>query len=230
MENILNTPLLWNILTVVFAALAIIVMLILFRYNRKKKMFSYKIISNSRILTSHNVPGKLEILFNGKPVKDAYLSYINLINSGNIEIKKEDFYEPISINFGKDANILATEIVRGIQTVLVIEKGKIIVEPTLYNKNEDSMIMALIDNFKDEKIEIDGRITGAEISEYKYKTMNPFSWVFSTLFFFFGVSILGAYQNDLAFMILGLIMIIIGGFYLVSNIIAFIFLDLLRPF
>ena len=110
MEEILNNPF-WQPLLAFLAILTIVTMIVIFLLSRKNKKFSFDIISNNRVLLKKGkVDSKLEILFDGKSVKDVYLSVIRLTNTGKIEIKPEDIYERITINFGDNSKVLTSEI------------------------------------------------------------------------------------------------------------------------
>ena len=161
-EEILSNPM-WTPLLAFLAILTFVTMIVIFLLSRKKKQLSYDIISsNPVLLRKDEVEGKLEILYNKKPVKDVYLSVIKLINSGNMEIKKDDFEKPVVIDFGKGTEVLTTEISDGIKTELSILEENVMVTPTLLNKGDYITIKTLVSNFQKNEITFTGRIVGVK--------------------------------------------------------------------
>lgn len=179
----------WQPILAFLALLAIIVPIILYVLTRKKKKFSYDILSNNRITLHEDKVGEdLMILYNGEPVTKVYLNVIRLINNGNVEIKAEDFHEKIKINFGKSAYVLNTECIKGIETTLNAEGNSVILEPNLFNKGDYIDIKTLVSNFENlEDINIKGHIVGVkEISEYKehifWRLLEPLSLAILLIF------------------------------------------------
>ena len=107
----MDINIIWNIAAIVISVLAIIVTITLFVLSKKKKRLSYEIISNNPVLLEkEDVKGELEILYNGKPVKDVFLSVIRLINNGNLEILEKDFLDGVFIDFGEGSKVLSSEL------------------------------------------------------------------------------------------------------------------------
>lgn len=178
MEDILNNPV-WQILAVILSTLAIIISIILFVYGRKKKSLSYDIISNNPvILKEDTIKEKLEIFFNKKIVKNVYLIVLKLINSGNVPIEVKDYDEPLSISFGEDSKVLTAEISGEISTHSTIEGEKVIINPTLLNKEDYIKLQVLVSDYSGGKIIFSGRIVGVK----SIKKMTESKIYFITIF------------------------------------------------
>src|ERR1043165_4667724 len=100
---------------VLFAALALLVALITllyFQWWRNRKRLSYDIRSAVLLVSAEEeIRDKVEIRFEGQPVKNVHLVVIKIINDGYVPIKKDDFEQPIRIIF-REAKILTAEKVK----------------------------------------------------------------------------------------------------------------------
>lgn len=88
----------WQSIGVIVAVLAIVISLKQFQ----RKQLSYEVISNENIvkITDDSIEDELQILYKGL-IKDLYLITIEFYNSGNIEIRPDDYTKHISLSFGK---------------------------------------------------------------------------------------------------------------------------------
>lgn len=162
MEEILTNPM-WQVLAVILSTFAILISIILFLFGRKRKSLSYEIISNNPVILKKDaIKEKLEIFFNKKIVKNVYLIVLKFINSGNVPIEVKDYDEPLSISFGEGAKVLTAEISEGISTHSTIGGGKIILKPTLLNKEDYMKIQILVSKYSGGKITFGGRIVGVK--------------------------------------------------------------------
>jgi hypothetical protein len=152
------------------ALVTIVVTIVIYMRQRQRKKVSYTVLSSVPLLSvKEEIKGNLQILFNGKPIQQVQLVEVKIINSGNIPIQKTDYEHPISLSFGKTAQILSAEvkekIPRNIDATIGIKEGKIILEPTLLNGGDSVILKMLVTMF--EKVIVDGRIAGVkEIREF----------------------------------------------------------------
>ena len=71
---------LWQFITIVIAIIAIIISIILYLIQRRRKSLSWEIISNTPLLSiDEEIKGDLQILFAGKPVQDIQLIILKII-------------------------------------------------------------------------------------------------------------------------------------------------------
>ena len=161
--DILRDPL-WQFVGAVLGVFAIIVMVVLFFAQQRKKALSYEILSRTPLLSAaEEIAGKLQILFQGKAVQSVYLLVIKISNTGNVPITSSDYERPISIYFGKKAHILSGEISESdpqtIDAKIEVRDQSILIEPVLLNSGDSITIKALVSNYYG-KLYVDGRIIG----------------------------------------------------------------------
>ena len=121
----------------------------------------YNIKSLVPLLSIGKEIGKdLVILYKGKKVEQVHLIEIDIINSGNVSIKSTDFYRPISVNFGDDAQIFTCEITKSkpsdLNPKIQINNNNLVLEPLLLNGGDIISLKILVEKFKE--IVVEGRI------------------------------------------------------------------------
>src|SRR5690349_8237532 len=80
--------------------------------QRNKKRLSYEILASNELLTaSEEIAGRLKILFDNQLVQNVHLLVVKFINDGNVPILETDFYESVTVRFGKDTRILSAELI-----------------------------------------------------------------------------------------------------------------------
>jgi hypothetical protein len=102
------------IVTIIAGAIGGIITYWIFRKQRIKKEISYQIISDAPIASiNKEVADRVEVTFDGKPVKDMSLLVLKIWNSGNVAVKTEDYFEPINYEFAGrtvvGSDLLSTE-------------------------------------------------------------------------------------------------------------------------
>ena len=153
-------------LRAVLAAIsAIIAFIALFYFTwwRNRRKLSYDILSNvSLVSTSVEVRDKVQIFFEGKPVKNVWLIVIKLINDGNLPIKKEEFEQPLKFLFPK-SKVLNAEKVRfkpqNIATAISYTDDEVEIAPALFNGKDYIEFKVLVSDYQ-EHMTIDARIVG----------------------------------------------------------------------
>jgi len=161
----------WQFIGAILALITIILILV----QRKRKALSYKIISNTPLVKiKEDLKGRLQVLFDEKPVENIYLIIINFINSGNLPIKSADYESPVNLNFNEDVQLLTAEVIdtkpKTLEVSAKIEGTKVLLKPTLLNGNDSITIKVLVNQF-DGNFSVGGRIIGVkeirELTEIK---------------------------------------------------------------
>jgi len=162
MSELLNNPTFWQIVSL-FAVLTIGAITIYQQFS--KKSLAYIVLSEIPLLSINKaIKSKLEIYFDGTPIKDVYLVVLKIINNGRLPISSKDYEEPLSFNFGQNANILEADIVDKSPPILKPKfsyrtpPNKISFEPFLLNKKDFITIKLIIDQY--DRIISEGRIVG----------------------------------------------------------------------
>ena len=171
MEELLKDPL-WTAVGVIFAALAVLVTIIIFFAQRKTKKLSYEITSNTQLLgVKDEIQGKVKVLYEGKEVKNVHLLTIKFSNNGNQSISSTDYERPLSIEINSEAKILTHEVIdedpANLGAAIQLENNKLVLSPVLLNEKDSFSVKALISDFEGIP-NIDGRINGVKsIARYK---------------------------------------------------------------
>jgi len=171
MDELLRDPL-WTFVGVILAVLAVLVTVMIFFAQRKTKKLSYEITSNTQLLgVKDEIQGKVQVLYEGKEVKNVHLLTIKFSNNGNQSISSNDYERPLSIEVNSDAKVLTYEVIdeepENLGAVVQLEENKIVLSPILLNEKDTFSIKALISDFEGQPI-IDGRINGVKaITRYK---------------------------------------------------------------
>jgi hypothetical protein len=155
-----------TIITGIIGTVSIIASIIAFFKQRTPKGIAYEIVSSNPILNiNEEVKGKIQVLFNGKPVENIHLVILRIMNYGNLPIPSKDFEIPLQMSFGSVAEILQAEILQTTpislkNTVnLSIQQEKIVINPLLLNSQDTIDIKVTLSNFTHE-INAQTRIEG----------------------------------------------------------------------
>lgn len=159
MIDILRDPLWQTILGIV----AIIISIGAIRLQQNIKELSCKVLSIAPLFNvKDDMQGKLKFSFDDKPVKNAFLIILKIINSGKVPITADDQKRAITIDIGAE-KILAAEIIETQPTDLganiSTNNSSIILEPTLLNSNETVTIKSVVESFSG-KVSASARIVG----------------------------------------------------------------------
>jgi hypothetical protein len=165
LSDILRDPF-WNFLGVVVGILVGIITIGLYFMQRQKKAISFEILSDNALLSVRNeIKSKLQVLYDGKAVKQVYLTLIRIFNSGNVPIQPSDYLQPIEMCFGNNAQILSAEVIesdpKNLDMSLTVEGDKIILKSTLFNKDEYLKIKTLTTE-SCHQLTVTGRIVGVK--------------------------------------------------------------------
>ena len=138
------------------AIIALILTLIIalyFQWWRNRKNLSYEILSDTALLTSdEKIREKIQILYEGTPVKDVRLFILKIINNGSQPIKSDDFEKPLSFVFSEDAQILSIETVSvnpdNLDVSVTSQLNKLSIAPILLNSGDFFQLKASSSHFE----------------------------------------------------------------------------------
>lgn len=158
----------WQSLGVIITGVLALIGIIISLRQLQRKALVYEIISkeNIVIVADNSVTNELKISYQGKPVKDLYLITVKFVNSGNIEIRPEDYVRQISLNFGENSEILGNKIIEQEPGNLDLKinhdrsQEALLVDPILLNKRDFFTIQALVTGFR--SVDTNGRIAGVK--------------------------------------------------------------------
>src|SRR5438309_2109807 len=99
-------------LTVIVSIIAIFSGIIIYLKQKNVKGLVYEVISNTSVFSIEEeaVKGKIQVLYNGKPIDYALLTILKIWNYGNAPIEPSDYILPITFDFGNGAEVLDAEV------------------------------------------------------------------------------------------------------------------------
>jgi hypothetical protein len=181
MPQILRDPI-WQfvgaLVTCTCGAITILLPILLFILQRRKKSISYEILADTALIAVGDeiIRGKLRILFEEKPVQKVSLVLFRISNAGNLPIVPSDFEKPLSFHFGKESRILSTEVTavkpKALKPQLRVQQSQIVIEPLLLNGGDSITIKAIVDQHTG-WLDADARITGVSKIEESIALLPP---------------------------------------------------------
>jgi hypothetical protein len=100
-----------NVSRTVLAFAAICVTLVLYRLNRKRKALSYRVLRNQPLFRlPERYKNRVQVTVDGVGFQDVSLVIIEIANTDNEAIKRDDFDTPLTFSFGPDAEVLSAQL------------------------------------------------------------------------------------------------------------------------
>jgi len=165
MLELLRDPL-WQFVGAFLAVLALVATFIVYTLQRHRKSIVYDVLSRTSLLTvREEVEGKLEVRYEGHPVKSLSLLVIKVWNAGNQPIRTEDYERPVSFCLGDSAHILTSDITAAdppsISAEVHSSDNIATLRPTLLNPG-DSLTLKFLVRDADGRVCPDARIVGVK--------------------------------------------------------------------
>lgn len=156
----------WEFVSVLLAALSIVISVIIFFAQRKHKRLSCEIVSEKEIFMPYEeCSERLQILLQKSTRKQVHLVVAKLCNTGNRPITIGDYEKSINLSITSSEKILSAEVVNTIPpnlpvTLQTTDKCTIL-NPILLNRGDTVVIKMVIVEYKYD-IKVDGRIVGIQ--------------------------------------------------------------------
>ncbi len=186
-----------NLLAGIGIALTIIITV----WRIRVKNISFEIITYSPLINlQKEIPKYFELRYQRKIVHNVYFLVLKIENIGNVNIKKEDFDNDISIKFKNQIRALYCEKIDSNPENLDIDikpiDNRIVISPFLFNKQESFTIKSMIEGDGGE-ITIETRLEGVSKILPKGeepKEINFLRWI-SAFLVFLGSIIWNSYST-----------------------------------
>jgi hypothetical protein len=169
MTEFLRDPI-WQFIGAILGLVAIIISIIVFYMQRRKKSLAYEIIANTSLLTLNDeIKGKVQILFEGSVVQNVYLILLHILNDGNTAIVSSDYEFPLTFEFGETSQILSAEVVKTspnkLEPQFTLRKNSVEFTPLLLNSGDSIVFKLLLAQYEGE-LSVRARIMGvAEVKQ-----------------------------------------------------------------
>ena len=126
------------------------------QYRQGRKDLRYSIISRTPLIeVGKDVTEQVEIYFDGQLVENLELAIVEFKNLGS-SISPKAFEDPIRIDMGDDANVLAVSVVdsypKHLRPSMDVSGGQILLHPVLLNKGSKIRFRAIGANFSNVEI------------------------------------------------------------------------------
>jgi hypothetical protein len=153
----------WQFIGVIVTILAAAIGILLSVRNQMRKSLSYRIVSCTPVMSvKKELEEKLQILYDGKPIKQAYVCVVKFINSGNVSIVPTDYLEKLKIHFGEKAQVLTSEIINqnppNLDVSVAVERNRIVLSASMLNRTDSFSVKTVVTNY--EYTSLGGRIIG----------------------------------------------------------------------
>jgi hypothetical protein len=140
-----------------------IISIFIYRRQQPRKEITCRLVSVTPLFNiKENFQGKLQVLFDSKPIENVYIITIRVYNSGNTSVTSSDYEQPINVVIGTD-EILSSEVLEttphGIPASVKFSANEIQISPTLLNPNDALVINAVVNQYY-ERVNVSARIVG----------------------------------------------------------------------
>lgn len=166
--------------------LAIIVSVILWRLNQRRKSLDYQVLRREPILSlKGRARRRLDVRYDGMPVEDASLVVVRIRNSGHLPINPGDYQTRLAVSAPAGAAILSAEVTdcepadlderyRGedgsVQLIERTDRDQLSLKPVLLNEGDSFTIQMLLraPSGLAGRVKVTGHIQGVpRISEHR---------------------------------------------------------------
>jgi hypothetical protein len=101
----------WQFIGAIVGIVAIVITLVLYSLQRRRKALSYEIVSCEPLISKPGeLEGNLQIVFGGQLVREVYLLIIKITNSGNQPIESSNYERSLTLSVDAPARILTAQI------------------------------------------------------------------------------------------------------------------------
>lgn len=169
----------WQVVGIALAVLAIVIPILIYRWQRQRRSLTYSIKSVYPLLNeSEEFHGRLSVQIDGKRVSNVEVMFLEFRNSGNRPISKNDFDTPLSVYFEPPVEIFSAAVVsedpENLGVLARIESQDVVVAPLLLNPRDQFTLKLLLSS--DSKLfDVKGRIVGVRSIEPS-KSSRAYIW------------------------------------------------------
>lgn len=156
----------WQFVGAALALIAIIVTVVIYLVQRRKKALAYEILTYTPLVTvSEEAKDQIEISFKGRPVADVHLLLMRVWNNGNVQILPGDFVEPLGFCMADGVEILTVEVVKAepevLKPELCLQGATLGIRPLLLNGQDSITLKLLVAGGGEKEVaRCEGRIAG----------------------------------------------------------------------
>lgn len=157
--------------TTLFFAIIGLVVAIFFGYTgpfrrQEKKELSFGVLHRGLLIAAMpSVALKAKLQYENEPIERLSAVKFSIMNSGTIDVQKQDFETPITITFADIDKIFSVEVIRNFPVDLpvahsIVEKAKLVIEPLLLNRGDFMTLRLIVSHSGPIKASISSRVLG----------------------------------------------------------------------
>jgi hypothetical protein len=153
---------------VILTALGIVVAIGIYLRQRNIKRFEYQTLTSRELMVDTKIGGdkKLRVRYGEREANDPRLTLLKLLNSGRVEIRSDDFEQPIRVVASPKASIVFTEVVGTNPDdlhpiITIVNERTLELKPLLLNAKDWVELQLLVDG-DPTPLELSGRIAGVQ--------------------------------------------------------------------
>ncbi|MEH7343699.1 hypothetical protein V7122_07465 [Bacillus sp. JJ1532] len=191
-----------NLISIIGILTTIIIAVITFIKNKKRKELSFDVLSSTSLLIKdEELKNRIKLTIDDAEVKeDIHLVLVKLINTGNVPIKPDEFIEELTIEC--NGSIIVAEVKETVPPNLTVKVdngvgdifGIASVEPLLLNPKDEIIFKFLVSLYKND-ISFNGRIVGVQKIN-KRKSRLPLTSTILGIGTIIVMLLLGNYEKD----------------------------------
>jgi hypothetical protein len=160
---------LWQILSALFAGLAVLAAYHIFFLERDIKSVQVVLLANSSVVgIEESVSADIDLLYRDKPIDNFSFVQVKVENDGNQTVREEDFVKPISLVFPSEAEIVDGDVVesspRNIGVTVGWQGNIATLGPVMLNAGDRAIVKLFLINMPQgsdtDDIVLDARIAG----------------------------------------------------------------------
>ncbi|MBJ7575254.1 hypothetical protein [Luteimonas sp. MC1828] len=154
----------WQFIGAVLALVGLSITILFFIKQRRLKELSAGFLVKKHLISiSESISDRVEMKLDGEHIENLKIYSFGIKNSGNVEIRKEDFEKPISLSIGDGAKIVEFSITkfnpRSLKPVASGDARTILVEPLLLNSG-DYFVLDVLATGASSTLDIECRVAG----------------------------------------------------------------------
>ncbi len=191
-----------------------------YRRQKSRKEITYQVVSDAPIASiNQTVADKVEIRFDGHPIKEAHILVLKVWNSGNVAVKRDDYEEPITFIF-HGRTVISCDILETVPTNLIDQKTiktfltfngeSVEISKFLLNPQQSISITTLLTGAKN-TISVRARIIDGKVIELNPDRPSTFKRYLSKLTGIAWLAVMGAFLGFSVFLFIAQIITTITG-------------------
>lgn len=162
----METALAW--IAAIFTVLAVLAPFIIYRLQARPKQFDYKVVTEGKLIsdTHFTQTNALRILYGAQELRDPRILVVDLVNSGNTEIRKDDFEDPVRLLLPHGTTVVTSEVVSTSPeelspSIALLKHDGVKLQPLLLNSGDWIRLQLLLDG-PAQHLRVLGRIAGVK--------------------------------------------------------------------